>query len=169
MAYTTTENGLKLRGDIKFFYSTINNGIAPADNAWDQSINDVVSDPGLETAVLISLFSDKRANIEDIIPDLNSDDRRGWWGDVINNTLIGSKFWLLSREKTGNNLNSTIEEYTLDALNWMVSDGIAKSITCTVTRTGTYNYRISTKILRATDNDITFTFYYNWVAQTIGG
>lgn len=168
MAYVTTENGLKLRGDIKFFYSS-GGDLAPADNAWDPSINDVVADPGLETAVLISLFSDKRANIEDIIPDLNSDDRRGWWGDTLNNSLIGSKFWLLSREKTGLNLNSTVEEYTLDALKWMVSDGIAKSVTCTVTRTGTYSYRIATKISRSNNNDITFTFYYNWLAQTIGG
>jgi phage gp46-like protein len=168
MAYQQTDTGLKLRGDIKFFYTQFGD-LAPADNKWDGDINDVVSDPGLETAILISLFSDRRASAEDVIPDLLEDNRRGWWADALLNDKVGSKLWLLSREKTGQNLNAVIEEYVNDALKWMVTDGIAKKTTCTVTRVSANAYRILTKIERSTSNDITFTFYYNWLSQTIGG
>lgn len=168
MSYQQTDTGLKLRGDIKFFYTQFGD-LVPADNLWDGDINDVVSDPGLETAILISLFSDRRAGNEEIIPDMSGDDRRGWWGDTLTEVPVGSKLWLLSREKTSGTLNALIEEYTVDALKWMITDGIAKSIKCAATRIGTHHYRIETKLERSTRNDITFTYFYNWLSQTIGG
>ena len=48
----------------------------------------------LQTAMLISLFSDRQAAPGDVIPD-GSNDPRGWWGD----NTIGSRLWLLSRSK----------------------------------------------------------------------
>lgn len=73
MSYTTTANGLKLRGDIKFFYS-VPTEYAPAEVAFDSSTQDLVSDAGLETAILIMLFSDKRASADDVLPDSLSND-----------------------------------------------------------------------------------------------
>jgi phage gp46-like protein len=167
MAYQQTDVGLKLRGDIKFFYSQIGD-LAPAENVWDSDINDVISDPGLETAILISLLSDKRASSDDVIPDLVADNRRGWWADALQDKKIGSKLWLLAREKTSAKLPSAIEDCINDALRWLITDGVAKATTCTVTRVSTNGYRIVTKIERATKNNIAFTFYYNWLSQTIG-
>lgn len=59
--------------------------------------NDLRRDPGLETAVLISVFTDQRVE-EEAVPD-NSADRRGWWGDL-SEDATGSKFWLLFRSST---------------------------------------------------------------------
>lgn len=58
----------------------------------------------LATAVTIALASDARAGDTDILPDLDSDDRRGWWGDLDAEDIwdgwpLGSKLWLLTRAK----------------------------------------------------------------------
>ena len=53
----------------------------------------------LVRAVLISLFTWRRANADD---DLPGNDRMGWWGDShppVDNDRIGSRLWLLSRAK----------------------------------------------------------------------
>lgn len=168
MSYVTTATGLKLRGDIKFFYSVPPDYI-PADVRFDRDIQDIVSDPGLETAILIMLFSDKRASVDDVLPDNSSNDKRGWWGDMLFEENIGSKLWLLSREKTLQTLNAKLEEYTLEALQPLIKEKIAKSITATVTRIGSHQYKTQVKIYRSTDQDISFTYFYNWLAQTIGG
>jgi len=82
---------------------------------WDDNLGegdiqfdkgDLVREDGLETAMLMSLYTDRQADIDDVLLDSNSDDRRGWWGDLINNTdkdKIGSRLWLLQRATTTEN------------------------------------------------------------------
>jgi phage gp46-like protein len=94
---------------------------------------DLDTDEGLETAVLISLFSDKRAAIDDPLLDpLNPDDKRGWWGDLLEpveeGDEIGSKLWLLAREKTTNDVYNKLESYINDALDWMIKDGVITKV-----------------------------------------
>jgi phage gp46-like protein len=49
--------------------------------------NDLASDRGLETAVLLSLFTDRRAQPDDVPPSGDPADRRGWCGlDPISRT-----------------------------------------------------------------------------------
>ncbi|WP_200894101.1 phage GP46 family protein [Xanthomonas sp. MUS 060] len=51
----------------------------------------------LVRAVLISLFTWRRANADDTLPDPRGF-RMGWWGDtypVVANDRIGSRLWLL--------------------------------------------------------------------------
>ena len=47
-------------------------------------------DEGMVTLVLICLFTDVRADTDDIIPD-NSSDPRGWPGDTFSDYPWGSK------------------------------------------------------------------------------
>lgn len=85
---------------------------------------------GLETAVILSLFTDRRANADDIIPD-GSTDRRGWWADQfadINNDQFGSRLWLLSREKQLSAVLVRAQQYADEALLWLVDDGVAESV-----------------------------------------
>jgi phage gp46-like protein len=63
---------------------------------WNLVPGDVQSGDDLESAVLISLFTDRRAEASDVVPD-GSNDRRGWWGDSGSLYLIGSRLWLLRR------------------------------------------------------------------------
>lgn len=161
-------DGLSLRGDIKFTYGTASI-LAPGDVTIDETSNDLLSDSGLETAILISLFSDRRASADDVIPDTSIDDLRGWWGDTLINFNIGSLLWLLGRSSTSETLPSEIEEYTNNALSWLIAEGIAKTITTTTVRSGTYHFKSTIVIQRSEAVDITFTYYYNWKSQTLGG
>ena len=89
----------------------------------------LAEDDGLETAVTISLFTDRRANDDDELP--SGDDRRGWWGDAlaeVSGDRIGSRLWLLSREKQLPDVLSRAREYALEALQWLVDDGVARSV-----------------------------------------
>lgn len=91
---------------------------------------DLQADETLETAVIISLFTDRRADVTDPLP-LNETFRRGWWGDSyaeIQGDQIGSHLWLLQREKTTQETLNRTKEYSLEALAWLTEDGIAESV-----------------------------------------
>lgn len=101
---------------------------------------DLAVDDGLETAVIISLFTDRRADPDNPLPD-ESGDRRGWWADAyprIEGDRIGSKLWLLSREKQLQSVVNRAREYAREALAWLVDDGIARRVTveAEIVRTG---------------------------------
>ena len=56
----------------------------------------------LHTAVAVALGTNALASVDDILPDPDSSDRQGWWGDmdadvIWNGWPIGSKLWLLQR------------------------------------------------------------------------
>lgn len=91
--------------------------------------------PGLDssediaTAVALSLFSDRLAEASDAVPF--GGDRRGWWGDsypAVAGDRIGSRLWLLSRAKATDALPLIARGYILEALHWMIDDGVAKAV-----------------------------------------
>lgn len=91
------------------------------DDAGDM-VRDILRD-----AVIISLFSDRRASDDQAPPR----QRRGWHGDP----TMGSRLWLLFRR--GRVDTQTISEaraYCAEALAWLVADGIAQTVTSEVTR-----------------------------------
>lgn len=90
---------------------------------------DLASGKDLETAVVISLFTDRRADADDSV---DGDDRGGWWGDTyaeIQGDRIGSRLWLLIREKQTDETLSRAREYCEEALRWMLEDGVASEVT----------------------------------------
>ena len=93
-------------------------------------------DDGLETACLVSLFTDARASADDGLPYAGAD-RRGWWGDAFardDGDGTGSKLWLLAREKA---LPATLAKARVAAeaaTSWLKIDGIAASIEATAER-----------------------------------
>lgn len=87
-------------------------------------------DDGLMTATIISLFSDARARTDDPVIEPGAD-RRGWWGDMLSpvaNWEMGSKLWLLAREKQRQSVLSRARDYAGTALRWMVEDQIAAAV-----------------------------------------
>ena len=91
---------------------------------WKEGIGDLVNGDDLQTAVIISLFTDRLANAD----DAHEGDRRGWWGDIDSDYRIGARFWLLSREKLTPAVALKAEDYAKEALFWLVEDGVVKSI-----------------------------------------
>jgi phage gp46-like protein len=92
--------------------------------------NDLVRDEGLRTAVLLSLFLDRQAEPGDVLPP-GETDRRGWWADavpVVEGDQIGSRLWLLAREKDTSTVRARAEEYAREALAWLVEDKVADRV-----------------------------------------
>ena len=101
--------------------------------SWDIVLDgpDLATDAGLETAVIISLFTDRRAEADDILPAEGDGDRRGWWADalpLVEGHRLGSRLWLLAREKRSTETLRRAEEYGREALAWMLDAGIAARI-----------------------------------------
>lgn len=85
-----------------------------------------LSGSDVETAVLISLLSDRVADESDVLPDARPGypgDRRGWWADD-SEYPIGSRLWLLKRVKGPLDIPARAEEYATEALQWMLDDGV---------------------------------------------
>lgn len=106
---------------------------------------DLVAEDSLRTAVILSLFLDRRADDDDILPN-DSDDRRGWWADTVapmtdygigggsaSGDHIGSRLWLLSREKQLAGVLERARHYAEEALTWLVEDGVATAVQVTAT------------------------------------
>jgi len=90
---------------------------------WHVVSGDLASGNDLQTAILISLFTDRLANADD---EFDGNDRRGWWGD--GEYRIGSRFWLLQRQKLTTDVALKAEQYAKEALQWLVDDGVVKTI-----------------------------------------
>lgn len=84
---------------------------------------DIEIDVSLKTAKLISLFTDKRAD-PDELPLSFADDPRGYWGDVLEEDgfQLGSKLWLLKRSKKSPKLTEEVRSYIFEALKWLKDD-----------------------------------------------
>lgn len=89
----------------------------------------------LNNAINISLFTDARADDDDVIPD-DSQDKRGYWGDIDleESQSLGSKLWLLKRSKLTQDTLNTLHDCITEAVEWLVEDGHLLAIDTTVER-----------------------------------
>lgn len=97
---------------------------------------DLATDDGLQTAVLLSLLTDRRAEADDLLPD-GGTDRRGWWADAypdVEGDRIGSRLWLLAREKDTATTLQRAREYAEEALAWLLEEGVARRVQVTAER-----------------------------------
>ncbi|MCB5301726.1 phage GP46 family protein [Yersinia bercovieri] len=92
---------------------------------WQTGGGGLLDGDDLETAILISLFTDRLARSDDAI---DGDDRRGWWGDTGSQYPIGSRLWLLRREKLTTKVALKAEDYANEALTWLLDDGVVTAI-----------------------------------------
>lgn len=113
--------------------------VADSNGLIDLKITDsgLATEETLETAVIVSLLTDRRANTDDALPDgrassgLIPPDRRGWAGDALSDVdgdRIGSRLWLLSREKQTEQTRLRAIDYAEEALQWLIDDGHAVSV-----------------------------------------
>lgn len=131
---------------------------------WLLAAPQLDADDGLETAVVLSLFTDRLANPDDVLPD-NSGHRRGWWGDSfadIDGDRIGSRLWLLSREKQLPVVLQRARGYAREALDWLIEDGIARNVEVDADFPRAGVLALAVTIFRAVDGPVRFRFETFW-------
>jgi len=107
----------------------------------------------LATAVMVALGTDALASRSDTLPDPDSVDRAGWWGDLDAEEIwqgwpIGTKLWLLKRDKIvgvdayqGSTL-VRVEQYIREAIQPFVNLKICSDFDVVATRSTADNNRI---------------------------
>ncbi len=102
----------------------------------------------LETAVVLSLFTDRLAPADAEIPD-GTAWRRGWWGD--GRTEVerrGSLLWLFARRKRLPAVLAEAVAIAEAALAWLVEDGIAATIAVAAEWQGTDTLALAVTVTR---------------------
>jgi phage gp46-like protein len=131
---------------------------------WQIVGGDLDTGGDLTTAVVISLFSNRVAGPDDPLPD-GYDDRQGWWGDTINGRPIGSKLWLLRREKATAETLNRARDYCKEALQWLLEDEVASrvDIDCQWNAGVPSQLNIAVKVWRqAGGNPVELSFAWAW-------
>lgn len=133
--------------------------------------NDLQTDDGLRTALVLSLFTDRRAEDGDTLPD-GETNRRGWWADspeaapIAEGDKFGSRLWLLARSKETPDILARAEDYTREALQWLIDDRVATSIAVAATFLSPMRgVSLAITITRPTTDPANFRFNRTWVAE----
>lgn len=123
---------------------------------------DLSQQESLTRAVIISLFTWRRANADDIIEG----QKMGYWGDVAEppqvNDKIGSRLWLLAREKILNSTINRAREYAQEALQWLIDDAVCTRIEVIAERFGVDGIALQCTIYRADGAVATLRFDNAW-------
>lgn len=103
----------------------------------DFSRGDIETTQGLDSAIYLSILSEKRASASQV---KDARLRRGHFINEFNNvqnTEIGSLLWYYSEQAVNNESNaSLIQEAITDSLSWILDQGIASDVDVSVVRVG---------------------------------
>lgn len=102
------------------------------DISVDSSTRDLATVSGLETATVMSLFSDRRARADEVADPMR---RRGWIGNLVSdipNDNFGSGLWLYEQRRLLPEVSNGVRNEAEAALEWQSMDGIAKSVAAEV-------------------------------------
>ncbi len=127
---------------------------------------DLETDEGLETAIIVSLFTDRRVRDDEELP-AGEASRRGWWGDVdaAKGDQTGSRLWLLTREKQMPQVVAKANEYAKEAVQWLIDDKIATRVDVLAEAVKFGELDIQITVHRPRGNAIKFRYNYEWNAQ----
>ena len=105
---------------------------------------DLQGDSTLYTAVIVSLFTNAKAELYEELPS-GETDRQGWWGDYLDDSetrgptgaagakfirrrKLGSRLWLLRREIQHQKIVARAEQYASEALQWLIDDQLVRAV-----------------------------------------
>lgn len=93
-------------------------------NLFDLQLNsslDLATDSGLDTAIVISLFTDRYDP---------ATQQGGWWGDSHPDApeLLGSRLWKLNKSKVSTQVLRTAEDYARESLQWLINDKLIQTL-----------------------------------------
>jgi len=126
----------------------------------------------------VALMTDMLSDPDEIRPDPDSDDRKGWWGDMDAQAIwrgwpIGCKNWLLTRAKLGDAYSwegDTVyraENYTRIALQPLVDLKTCSSIEVSAERIGQDRIDVLVTMYRGPLVSVDLVFQDFWAAMTV--
>jgi phage gp46-like protein len=128
---------------------------------WVLAQGDLQTGQDLETACLVSLFSDALAT-PDFSPTDGTSDRRGWWADYYTPTPLGSNLWQLERAKTTRANLGLAQRTVQNALQWLIVDGIATSVLVNTQWITSTMMGIAVAITKPNGSQTRFMFGWAW-------
>jgi phage gp46-like protein len=131
----------------------------------DMSIveDDLAPEDGLRTAILLSLFTDRRAEDDNILP-ADDGDQRGWWADEfadLEGDRHGSRLWLLDRSKRLEDVVPRAEEFARESLAWLLEDKVAERVEVVAEVSG-QRLALLVTVYRPAADPVTFRFSHVW-------
>ena len=127
----------------------------------------------LHTAVAVALGTNALASVDDILPDPDSSDRQGWWGDmdadvIWNGWPIGSKLWLLQRSaisspdfKQGSTMTK-ITNYIKNCMQPFVDRKIASQFDVVSVRVDAQRIDAQVRLFRGPKAAVDLMFQIHW-------
>jgi phage gp46-like protein len=127
----------------------------------------------LASAVMVALGTNRLASDQDILPDPDSTDRQGWWGDldaeeIWNGWPIGSRLWLLERSKIdgpGSRRGATVawvQQYIREAIQPFIDRRIASRMDVVANRIGRERIDALVRIYRGPISAIELRYSILW-------
>jgi len=132
----------------------------------------------LANFVKVALMTDALSDADEIRPDPDSDDRRGWWGDMDAALIwrgwpIGCKTWLLERAKVSDayawegDTVFRVENYTRTALQPLINMRMCSGISVTAQRVGLERIDVRVIVQRGPMVAIDLLFQDLWAAMQV--
>lgn len=133
-------------------------------------VRDMMPELGLDTAVLISLFSDRRAGQDDTLP-AGVTDPRGWVGDVLeaDDDAIGSGLWLGYYTKTTREWAEYMQFAAQESLAWMLRDRVAEVVNVNTNWHSDSKLAITISITRPDDLEPVYQSVWAFTLHQHGG
>lgn len=144
--------------DIKL----IDNGEGEYDIGFSDT-GDFILDDSFETAILMSIFCEKRADKTEV-PDVLF--QRGWIGNLFfpDGYEIGSKIWLYEQARLTNDTINGIKDELINATKWMIEDGYATDINVTMGFDRVKGIINTTLKIQFSSGRVKDFFYELWIA-----
>jgi phage gp46-like protein len=129
----------------------------------------------LASAVVCALGSNRLASLDDVLPDPDSSDRQGWWGDMNADTIwggwpLGSRLWLCRRSKItqnptnayGANTVVMIRNFIYECIQPFIDQKIASTFTAEVRQTDSQTIKAWIKIFRGPTPTVQLLYEVLW-------
>ena len=142
--------------------------LTQVDQLYDISIDESTGDfdltDGLDTSLIVSLFSDARAAPDEVTDAAR---RRGWLGDLASDVperVFGSKLWLLEQSRLTSSVAAFAGDYANMALAWMIDDGAATAVEVAPAIS---NGNLDLDITFTTVDGVTSSLFFNLWRRTV--
>jgi phage gp46-like protein len=144
------------QGDIYILWDN-----TQAQGDWVLADGDLQTGQDLETACLVSLFSDALAT-PDFVPTDGTTDRRGWWADYYATSPLGSNLWQLDRAKATRGNLGLAQRTAQNCLQWLIDDGLASTILVNTQWITSTMMGIAIAITKPDGTETRFMFGWAW-------